>query len=497
MMDVSTFTRRSVLVSTALALASPALAFDQPSATVKAVPGTPQLSLGDFSLAALGYEAHEFFLSGSASAYDFPGVLARDGEWSARAVRPQAFVTRLVVVRPNDPKRFNGTVVVEWLNVSNGGDNAADWTAVHREIVRSGAAYVGVSVQKQGIDGGTYPGAVYKPLKSADPVRYASLQHPGDAYAYDIFSHAARAVRSSTPGGPLGPLKARRLIAIGVSQSAAFLVSYVNAVEPLSPVYDGFLIHSRFGTAAPFDGTSIAALDPKHPALAVCIRTDRSAPVMTMETETDVVGGYLVGYHAARQPDAKRLRVWEIAGGAHVDTYGTSVGAIDSGSAPAALLAERYRPSDKIGPLTFSHPINSAPQTHYVLQAALAGLDRWIRTGNAPRAHVAPIALQPFSGVGEPKLAVDDLGIARGGVRTPWVDVPMARLSGVGNSGSPAAFIFGVTEAFPQAVRDRLYADKAAYLDKFTAALTRTIALGFIMPSDRAEILAVARAIAW
>ena len=493
----ATVNLRAVLIASALLLAAPNLAVAQSDAGVVAVEGVPGLYLGDYALAPLGYEAREFFLSGTVNAYDFTAPRGIDGMWAAKSTAPQSFVTRLVVVRPRDPKRFNGTVVVEWLNVSNGGDAAADWTAVHREILRSGAAYVGVSAQKQGVDGATYPGMAIKPLKSADPVRYASLRHPGDAYAYDIFSHAARAIRSTGPGGILGPLKAKKLIAIGVSQSAAFLVSYVNAVEPLSPVYDGFLIHSRFGTAAPFDGTPITTLDPKHPAPPARIRTDRKVPVMTVETESDVVGGYLVGYHAARQPNAKRVRTWEITGGAHVDTYGTSVGAVDSGNAPAALLVERYRPSAKVGPLTFARPINSAPQTHYVLQAALSQLDRWIRTGTPPRPNAAPIALQPFAGTGEPKLAVDDLGIAKGGVRTPWVDVPVARLSGVGNAGSPVAFIFGMTEPLSDAARDRLYTGKDQYLAKFEAALTRTIAAGFILPADRNEILTIARATPW
>src|SRR6516164_2345072 len=64
----------------------------------------------------------------------------------------------------------------------------------HREILRRGHAYVGVSAQKVGIEGGrgeaTRPGLA--PLKKADSKRYGRLSHPGDAYAYDIFSQAGR-----------------------------------------------------------------------------------------------------------------------------------------------------------------------------------------------------------------------------------------------------------------------------------------------------------------
>ena len=37
-----------------------------------------------------------------------------------------------------------------------------------------------------------------------------------------------------------------------------FLTTYVNAMDPLAKVYDGFLVHSRFGTAAPLDGASLS-----------------------------------------------------------------------------------------------------------------------------------------------------------------------------------------------------------------------------------------------
>ncbi len=66
-------------------------------------------------------------------------------------------------------------------------------------------------------------------LKESDPGRYGALHHPGDAFSFDIFSQAARAVRD---GGVLGPLPVECLLATGQSQSAIHLVSYVNAVAP-------------------------------------------------------------------------------------------------------------------------------------------------------------------------------------------------------------------------------------------------------------------------
>ena len=95
------------------------------------------------------------------------------------------------------------------------------------------------------------------PLKRTNPQRYNSLAHPGDAFAYDIFTQAGRAALEPAGAGILGPLTARRTIAAGASQSAIFLVTYVNAVDPLAKVFDGFLVHGRGGTGAGIDGEFI------------------------------------------------------------------------------------------------------------------------------------------------------------------------------------------------------------------------------------------------
>src|SRR3546814_4557470 len=89
----------------------------------------------------------------------------------------------MLVYRPTDPARFNGTVILEWLNVSGGVDAATDWVVLHNELIRGGYAWVGISAQKMGVDGGVPPASplpIAIPLKLINPLRYASLVHPGD-----------------------------------------------------------------------------------------------------------------------------------------------------------------------------------------------------------------------------------------------------------------------------------------------------------------------------
>jgi hypothetical protein len=489
---VISFVWRSVFAGLgALAFFSVASGTHAQSPKVVAVPGSPVLLLGSFDLAPLGYTTEEFFVSGTASSYKLSGAPTADGRWNAVPAETASYATRIVVVRPTDPKKFNDTVVVEWLNVSGGADGSPDWNAVHREIIRSGYAYVGVSAQKVGVEGGAnVMGMAANPLKKANPQRYGSLSHPGDAFSYDIFSQAGRILRTADGSTVLGGLVPKRVIAMGESQSAVFLTTYVNAVDPLAKVYDGFLIHSRFGSAPSLEGGSMGA--STVPSF-VKYRIDLRVPVITVITETDLLGGRLPGYHGARQPDNERLRVWEVPGTSHADNYTFTVGFIDSGSTPLEKLAAGYAPTAKILGIDLAKSGNNAPQHHYVTEAALWNLDRWIRIGEAPP-KAAPMKLDGGADASAPpSLVLDANGLAEGGVRTPWVDVPTSRLSGVGNSGGALASLAGVCEPFDAATLDRLYpGGKSAYMRKFEDSLASAIKAGFILPADKQEILDLA-----
>ena len=482
------------LMGLGLGLAPPALAAPvaQPGIAQVTAPGSPFLTLGGFDLKAQGYVVEEFIISGTATSYKLKGEPTPDGAWSAAPDGTAPYATRIVVVRPADPKRFNGTVAVEWLNVTGGLDAGPDWTYSHREMLRSGYAYVGVSAQKVGVEGGQSLGGRGMPLKKANPARYGGLAHPGDGFSFDMFSQAGEAVKS---GKVLGPLKAKRVLATGESQSAVFMTTYVDAIDPLARVYDGFYIHSRFGGAPPPEAASMRGGPGGRGPTGVRLRADLRVPVMTLISETDLIGSNLSGFWTARQPDTDKLRIWEMPGTAHVDNYMFFIGGFDSGSAPLAKLAAAWRPNDALFGAKMAKPINSAPQHHYVAMAALAGLARWVRTGQAPPKAARLEIVAPASPGEAPKLVPDALGNAKGGIRTPWVDAPTAKLSGFGNVGGPYGFLVGTTEPFDAATLSKLYpGGKADYLKAFDASLARTVKGGFILKADEPEIRALAAA---
>lgn len=459
------------------------------------VPGKPFLMLANYDLGELGYTVEEWFLSGTATSWSLPDGPTPDGRWRAIAGATAPYRTRFVVVRPSDPARFNGNLLVEWLNVTAGMDTPATWMVGHREILRQGAIWVGVSAQKIGVEGGdTVMGLPGQPLKKINPARYATLSHPGDAWSFDIFSQVGAALRQNFGGAVLGGMVPRHMAAIGESQSAAFLTTYVNAVDPLARIYDGFFVHSRFGSAASIDGTPMrgaAANYPDH----VRFRPDLRVPVLSLITETDLLGARLSGYHASRRPDDARLRVWELAGAAHADNYLFAGAFVDNGRLPVEALAKVFRPATRSVAAESAMPFNPGMPHHYVVNAALAALDRWLRAGRPP-AKTQPLTLATGGTPGvAPSLALDANGLALGGVRTPWTDVPTIRLSGKGDPNNFTAMLAGSGVPFTADELARLYpGGKGDYLRRFTRALDRAIRAGHIVAADRAEILAVADA---
>jgi alpha/beta hydrolase family protein len=255
-------------------------------------------SKGVVDLAARGYQEDEYLISGRANTYEQASNWTEDGVWPTRTTSgDNPYTTRLMVVRPTNPAKFNGTVVVEWLNVSFGVDIPVDFSQSREHFIREGYAYVGVTAQKLGAD----------KLKSLDPARYNGVDIRHDMLSYDIFSQAAQAVRSDPR--LLGGRSPSVVLASGHSQSALRLTTYTNAIQPVANVFDGVLIHGRAALAAPIG-------DGLTGPLSAQIRTDLRVPVFTLQSETDVITS-----NSVRQ-DTALVRTWEVAGTAHADRYG-------------------------------------------------------------------------------------------------------------------------------------------------------------------------------
>ncbi len=459
-----------------------------------------------FPLAPLGYEQNEYFLSGTADSYRSKAPLSKDGKWSVSVATKATYTTRVVVYRPTDPARFNGTVVVEWLNVTGGVDAAAAWLQSHTQMIRDGVAYVGVDAQGGGINGeagsiasSAEPGG--GGLKGIDPARYDVLNHPGDSYSYSIFQQAGNAVHADA-ATILGGLVPKDVLALGESKSAFRLVTYIDGLQQQSSgIYDAYFVYSRGGNGAALSESPQKTISTPTPTY---IRTDLHVPVFLFETETDLLG---LGYVAARQPPTKEIREWEVAGGSHDDSYGLLYSRNDAGDGTADTSAFQSMLTPSANPIpgivTCTKPINAGSHT-YELRAAMEAVNRWMTTGSAPpqspRLDVAP---------SDTHFVTNALGEAEGGIRTPQVTAPVAVLSGLGQPGLPGTGkqaktskktvsagqicgIFGTTYPFSSAKLAALYPTHESFVKKWDTATAALVKQGYLLPVDATTLNKVA-----
>jgi Alpha/beta hydrolase domain len=419
-----------------------------------------------------GFVEEERFLSGTATAYAKSGTWGVDGNWGVAPATTAPYAVRMLVRRPREASRFNGVVVVEWLNVTAQLEGAADYQQMQELLVRDGYAWVGVGAQAVGVN------APRTGLKAWDPSRYAPLVHPGDAYSYDIFSQAAQAIRHPARENALAGLSVRHVIATGRSQSAFRLVTYINAVHPILRLFDGYLVHSRGANAAGLTAEALArdATAPIPPGAH--IRADLDVPVLDLQTEGDMVA---LRSHLARQDPNPHYRRWEIAGAAHAESARWVVEV-----PPALNMGQGCK-----------EPINTAPH-HAVVKAALHALSRWVRDGVVPPESPA---IELGNASDADPIVRDNHGLAKGGIRLPEVEAPTATITGQRNDVVDAApgaqnfcFLFGSTTLFERAMLTSLYPSHEAYVDRFSAATDALERAGYFLKPEADAAKAAARA---
>ena len=222
------------------------------------------------------------------------------------------------------------------------------------------------------------------------------------------------------------------------------------------------------------------------------IRTDITAPVFVVQTETDVYNSNTT----ARQPDTKTYRLWEVAGTSHYDEYGLTFGTTDTGDGQGAvqLLAAMQAPTnDPIpGTITCNLAINTGP-AHWALNSAIYRLNQWVTKKVAPpiapRLETTTIAPVTYS--------LDAHGNARGGVRSPQVDVPLAALGGTTNTGTGSlgtfCRLFGTTVPFSSQQLLAAYPTHDQFVAQWQKAADAAVKAGYLLPPDAKELVKAAQ----
>lgn len=420
-------------------------------------------------LAAAGYTEREFYASGQANRYRgaLRGAQATaeviDGGWPYR--------TRVLVRTPKAAK-FNGTLVVEWANVTLGQDVDFAFAESYAHLLREGYAVAVVSAQRVGVER----------LKTWNPQRYGDLNVAadnidpktgeqidvcppgvpcagGDPLSWDILTQVSKALKDNAgPTQPLPRLKVRKVIALGESQSAMRVSLYYNAIHPHYNFFDGFVF-----------------LD-----LAQQMRADLKTPAISVNSES---------LEAWLPPPttSQFTRVWEVAGTSHASYY--AVNYVDK------LLLRDKSIAGPNGPLNFTqmmgsqncklNPLFSKVDTGLVLNAAIDGVRRWAETGKP----AAPT--RQFQRDANNAVIRDADGKILGGVRLPQFTVPTADTAPNGPGG---CLLAGHHRDLTAEELQQRYGNHASYVSRVRTAMQEATAQGYVLPFDaKAAIRAAQR----
>jgi hypothetical protein len=305
-----------------------------------------------------------------------------------------------------------------------------------------------------------------------------------NGFIWDILSQAGVLLRSASPANPLRGLKVSRVYLTGDSQSGGFVLNYANAIHPFAqrdggkPVFDGYLTSSAGGSGLPMH--QCAAPIPRGDARLTI--QPRGVPIIKLINQTDIT-------YLNRRPDASsatdQYRSYEIAGAAHVHDWVLRWGANDEDVAKTGAGGFLSN-----APCTQRSETGNLFPTQYILNAAFENLDRWSRQG------VAPPSATPFE-VGNPAngratLALDAFGNARGGVRSPYVDVPLVRY-GVYMDGPGICGLWGYQVKLTPEVLKQLYATQEAYVSKVQASTAQFVQQRWLLKEDASELIKTAR----
>lgn len=449
--------------------------------TDESYPFIDQLGPPRIAMFEAGYVEEEYFISGFANVYTWD---ANNNPIVRTADAP--YTTRIIVRRPEKLNKFSGTVWVEFMNPTLAFDLDRMWQLHYSQILRDGDAWVGITSK---------PIAIVA-LKNFDPVRYAPLSmanplppeeqtcgllpgQPGysnntsrlyeNGLIWDMMSQLGALLKSSAPENPLGA-PASTVYGEGWSQTGGYAYRYLSTFGPSatladgSRIFDGWLVGGPTGPTAINQCVSAPAADPRQQ-----IRPN-GVPVISFRTESD---SFSFLYRRADSDDPNDLfRLYEIAGVSH-DT---------------ASIYENFPTLEDAAKAQVNIPNTAAcgfvPPTvpidfpyEYFFNAGAVNLKLW-------SAGVTPPYADRYVYVGT-TIQRDQYGNVLGGLRSPYVDVP---ISTYGLPPGGACPFIGRRTPFTPEQLSMLYRNHGVYTSQVNRGVQQLLKERFLLPWDAALI---------
>lgn len=354
--------------------------------------------------------------------------------------------TLLNVRRPAQPARFSGNVVVDVTHPSS------LWPLrMVTSAYQTRAGHVSAAVVSS-------PFALAL-AKGANPTRYASLDIPPiDGIEREVLAQVGALLKSNLAAGPLPDLHVDAVVLGGYSNTGAVVRDYIanqHAAARLpdgAPAYDGYFPAQTAVGSAP---TAIGDID---------------VPVLEIQGEREIIETFRRGADRLgfRRPDSDSYRLYEVAGMSHITT----------------------RPGDGFLPNPYDcvEPIDSLFPNRHIWDNALRNLIEWVHDGiTPPRAPRIELAADGRT------IRRDQYGNALGGVRTTYLDVPLATYGAANTNapGTPASGrcdFYGFQVNFTHEQLARLYPTRGRYLLAVSRRLTRLVHDRWYLKRDAKEV---------
>jgi hypothetical protein len=454
--------------------------------------------LTPINLAQYGYVEQEYLMKGTANVYS-----GTTGEpLTVNASGP--YETRILIRRPANPAQFSGRVIVELINPTSDYDVDIMWAADHDYFMSRHDIYVGISIKP----------VVLQAMQTFNPKRYAglSMANPDPSntcpqgstttetgLAWDMISQLGALLKSKNAANPLANEKVKDVYLTGYSQSGGYMITYINDIVPHfalaggKPIYDGYLIGSGYGFTelAPINQCATPAVpgtpgSPDEPGVEqFVVHPPANAPVIDFQTLSD---SYSFFGWAGEQEDSNtptdRYMLYQMPGASHI--WAEQVAYTPGG---AELVAAGY-PANDWQDECLDTNLNPFP-LQYFMDAGFDNLDRWVNQGKPP--PYAPLIDAVGAGTPAATIVDDQYGNALGGLRNPYVDVPIGTYYGTTPGSGTCELLWGHWTPFSESQLEQLYPTHADYVQEVTDDTDSLLAQGLVTSVDAGAIIAQAR----
>ena len=369
-----------------------------------------------------GYVTEEYFVSGIAAG--------------------QPYKTRILIRKPADPALFSGMVVGE---PTHRGGNALICQFARFGIAKRGHACVTVAARRINL---TNPATAGAGLWEFNLDRYADLR-VADSQTNEIIAQVGRLIRSNLAGGPMAGYAVRTLILSGTSDSSGATRTYMSSSSQLDHadlrMPDGSAIHQGFYVTSTLGGAIVPITDV--PTIQMPSQSEVHAPNNSNTYRRDDMDG-----------PGNQFRLYEVSGMSHNDA--------------------RENPAFQ----GCTNPLSHFPHGALTFMGLQHLLD-WSAHGTLPpRAARMEVDENLADGT---RVALDEHGNAKGGVRSTYLDVPAFTFT-IPNSGPGLCSQTGWIAPLSDANMKALYRNHGGYVSAVQHRLKELLDQGWF-PAEYAD----------